>query len=58
MIHHFENPQKFSVQLISESYREDYENAKTFFTNQDEEQQFYINMKSGAESGWDYSTKW
>ena len=49
---------KLLTLLISESYREDYENAKRFFTNKDDEQQFYINMKSGAESGWDYSTKW
>ena len=33
--------------------------AKEFFhEDKAEEQQFYINMKSGAESGWDYSTKW
>ena len=42
-----------------ESYREDYNEAKEFFHDaKAEEQQFYINMKSGAESGWDYSTKW
>ena len=45
--------------IILESYREDYTDAKEFFRDKkDEEQQFYINMKSGAESGWDYSTKW
>ena len=52
------SPWKLSAELISESYREDYDNAKTFFNNKDDQQQFYINMKSGAESGWDYSTKW
>ena len=45
--------------IILESYREDYTDAKEFFhDNKVDEQQFYINMKSGAESGWDYSTKW
>ena len=48
----------YFVHNISESYREDYEHAKEFFSEKDDEQQFYINMKSGAESGWDYSTKW
>ena len=47
------------TKIVSESYREDYSDAKEFFhDNKVDEQQFYINMKSGAESGWDYSTKW
>ena len=42
-----------------ESYREDYAEANTFYNEDaDAKQEFYINMKSGAESGWDYSTKW
>ena len=28
------------------------------FSTLKEKQEFYQNMKSGAESGWDYSTKW
>ena len=40
-----------------ESYREDFNDAQHFST-QDDKSEFYQNMKSGAESGWDYSTKW
>jgi len=40
-----------------ESYYEDYKDAQEFSTLK-EKQEFYQNMKSGAESGWDYSTKW
>ena len=55
-----ENYQTYLVfaQFVPESYREDYLHAKEFFDNKDDEQMFYVNMKSGAESGWDYSTKW
>ena len=42
---------------ISESYREDYRDAQKFETVPEQEE-FYQNMKSGAESGWDYSTRW
>nr|ABE27189.1 trehalase [Spodoptera frugiperda] len=39
-----------------ESYYEDYENAVDF----DEERRtdFYVDIKSAAESGWDFSTRW
>jgi len=40
-----------------ESYREDYRDAQKFETIPEQEE-FYQNMKSGAESGWDYSTRW
>lgn len=40
-----------------ESYYEDFNDAQHFDTV-DEQREFYQNMKSGAESGWDYSTKW
>jgi alpha,alpha-trehalase len=40
-----------------ESYREDYTDAQKFATDE-EKQEFYFNMKAGAESGWDYSSKW
>ena len=40
-----------------ESYREDFNDAQHFSTK-DDKSEFYQNMKSGAESGWDYSTKW
>lgn len=39
-----------------ESYREDLNTAGNLSGNDLEE--FYINMKSGAESGWDFSTRW
>ena len=42
---------------IAESYREDYRDAQQFET-MPEQEEFYQNMKSGAESGWDYSTRW
>nr|XP_024217475.1 trehalase [Halyomorpha halys] len=38
-----------------ESYREDIINSKTTKTDEEE---FFIDMKSGAESGWDFSTRW
>eukprot|EP00094_Tigriopus_californicus_P007335 TCALIF_07059-PB protein Name:"Similar to Trehalase (Apis mellifera)" AED:0.31 eAED:0.31 QI:0/0.7/0.81/0.81/0.8/0.81/11/303/598 len=41
-----------------ESYREDYNDAQQHFGNSDDQLEFYMNMKSGAESGWDYSTRW
>lgn len=38
-------------------FREDYINAQYFKTDE-EKQTFYDDMKAGAESGWDYSTRW
>ena len=40
-----------------ESYREDVESAGHFNTEKEKEN-FYFHMKAGAESGWDYSTRW
>ena len=40
-----------------ESYREDYIDAQRLDTAE-EMREYYFNMKSGAESGWDYSSKW
>lgn len=40
-----------------ESYREDVEAAEEFETEAEREEFFY-HMKAGAESGWDYSTRW
>ena len=40
-----------------ESYREDVELANQFDTEKEKEN-FYYHMKAGAESGWDYSTRW
>ncbi|KAJ0176989.1 hypothetical protein K1T71_006998 [Dendrolimus kikuchii] len=40
-----------------ESYFEDYENAQKF-DNQNDHTDFYINIKSAAESGWDFSSRW
>lgn len=40
-----------------ESYSEDYNLAQKLDTNEDHTE-FYIDMKSAAESGWDFSTRW
>ncbi|XP_025201432.1 trehalase-like isoform X2 [Melanaphis sacchari] len=40
-----------------ESYREDYETAE-YFKTEKEKTNFYINIKSGAETGWDFSSRW
>lgn len=40
-----------------ESYREDVELAETF-EGKEEKEEFYYHIKAGAESGWDYSTRW
>ena len=40
-----------------ESYYKDFIEAQ-HFALPEMQQEFYQNMKSGAESGWDYSTKW
>ncbi|XP_015377150.1 PREDICTED: trehalase-like [Diuraphis noxia] len=40
-----------------ESYREDYESAEIFKT-EDEKQEFYTEIKSAAETGWDFSSRW
>ncbi|KAK7022014.1 hypothetical protein SK128_022928 [Halocaridina rubra] len=40
-----------------ESFSEDYKLAENL-TTEDAKQQLYVELKSGAESGWDYSTRW
>ncbi|KAK7862984.1 hypothetical protein R5R35_014540 [Gryllus longicercus] len=40
-----------------ESYREDYMNSQVFSSDQRKEE-FYIDLKSAAESGWDFSSRW
>jgi alpha,alpha-trehalase len=40
-----------------ESYREDKSWATVFDTDAEKED-FYIDIKSAAESGWDFSTRW
>ncbi|XP_050431937.1 trehalase-like isoform X2 [Adelges cooleyi] len=40
-----------------ETYRNDYIEAQTFRT-EEEKNKFYINVKSAAESGWDFSSRW
>nr|QYJ58449.1 trehalase [Eriocheir sinensis] len=40
-----------------ESWREDYHLAENLRT-EEEKQELYVELKSGAESGWDYSTRW
>ncbi|XP_046959382.1 uncharacterized protein LOC124529618 [Vanessa cardui] len=40
-----------------ESYFEDYSNAR-ILPNEDERQDFYTEIKSAAESGWDFSSRW
>ena len=40
-----------------ESYREDVELGDQFSDPKDKES-VYFHMKAGAESGWDYSTRW
>lgn len=40
-----------------ESFREDYELAHNE-SLEDAKKQLYVELKSGAESGWDYSTRW
>ena len=42
--------------MCLESYREDYNLAQSLTRNQSE--RWYRQMKSGAESGWDYSSRW
>lgn len=43
-----------SISPREESFREDVELGRTL----DESSVFYRNMRAGAESGWDYSTRW
>lgn len=40
-----------------ESYREDVHTA-SFFTTPERRQEVYNDLKAGAESGWDFSTRW
>ena len=42
--------------LLIESYREDYTLGQRL--NQTDRELWYRHMKSGAESGWDYSSRW
>ena len=42
--------------LITESYEEDYSLANKL--EEGDRKEWYIHMKSGAESGWDYSSRW
>ena len=42
--------------VFSESYREDFSLAQSLSQNQSD--RWYRQMKSGAESGWDYSSRW
>lgn len=37
--------------------REDYESAEHYKTEK-EKTQFYVSIKSGAETGWDFSSRW
>jgi len=43
--------------LFISIYREDYEVAEKFDT-ENEKDDMYTRLKSGAESGWDYSSRW
>lgn len=38
------------------TFREDY--LSSFLMNDVNRQEFYMNIKSGAESGWDFSSRW
>ncbi|KAF2898532.1 hypothetical protein ILUMI_07642 [Ignelater luminosus] len=40
-----------------ESYREDVETANAY-VNKSQKQELYVDLKSGAESGWDFSGRW
>lgn len=40
-----------------ESYREDYATA-AYLPEESSKDQLYIDLKSGAESGWDFSSRW
>ncbi|GLH08160.1 Trehalase [Gryllus bimaculatus] len=40
-----------------ESYKEDYESAHFFHTEEDKEN-YYSELKAAAESGWDFSSRW
>ncbi|XP_059469468.1 trehalase isoform X2 [Neocloeon triangulifer] len=40
-----------------ESFREDYETAHYFHTDEEREE-YYSELKAAAESGWDFSTRW
>ena len=41
-----------------ESYVEDYQLASKYCQTEDEKRDLYQELKTGAESGWDYSTRW
>ncbi|XP_069695388.1 trehalase-like isoform X2 [Periplaneta americana] len=40
-----------------ESYREDFESARAFHTDEEKEA-YYSELKAAAESGWDFSSRW
>ncbi|KAK7862704.1 hypothetical protein R5R35_000939 [Gryllus longicercus] len=40
-----------------ESYWEDYTNGE-IFADEDRKEEFYVDLKSAAESGWDFSSRW
>ena len=44
--------------LRPEGYVEDFNLAKDNTGSEDEKKEMYMNLKTGAESGLDYSTKW
>ena len=44
--------------IILESYFEDFSDALNFFFDEEDRDNFFSEMKAGAESGWDYSSKW
>ncbi|CAG7827959.1 unnamed protein product [Allacma fusca] len=51
---------RYNVELTGprpESYREDYELAEHLGT-EEEKEELYFNLKAGAESGWDFSSRW
>ena len=51
---------RYNVELSGprpESYREDFELASHLAT-EDEKDELYFNLKAGAESGWDFSSRW
>ena len=41
-----------------ESYFEDYDLAQTHTNNENERRQLYWELKTGAETGWDYSSRY
>lgn len=51
---------RYNVEMTGprpESYREDFELGETLQTDEQREELYY-NLKAGAESGWDFSSRW